>query len=76
MKARMKDIDTELEKGGRVIFQHLTGWCFLIHADNRQRKTIDGRTYHGFLKTRAPKLVRTEAGSIETHDLVIEWRNQ
>jgi len=36
--------------------------------------TMDGRTYQGFLKTLAPTLHRSETGSTETKDLVIEWR--
>jgi hypothetical protein len=35
---------------------------------------LDGRTYEGFLKTVAPTLLEATTGSIETQDLVIEWK--
>jgi hypothetical protein len=71
--AQMPDVSRVLDDGGVVRFTHKDGWAILVTADG-SFQTIDGRTYAGFLRTRAAKLTRTEFGSLENGDLVIEWR--
>lgn len=73
MKATLPDIFQALNEGGCVQFRHLDGHAFVVYR-NGQRKSIDGRSYHGFLQTMASHLQRTEIGSLETHNLIIEWR--
>ncbi len=73
MRATMKQVRGVLNEGGKVVFDWKQGWTRLVSADGNFT-TIDGRTYQGFLKTLAPKLERTETGSTDTKDLVIEWR--
>ena len=63
-----------LNDGGVVRFIHKDGWAILITADGESFQALDGRAYAGFLRTRATKLTRTESGSIESGDLIIEWR--
>ena len=72
--AKLADVRRILTEGGIVRFQWATCWTVLISADGGSFTTLDGRTYQGFLKTVAPKMERTETGSTETKDLVIEWR--
>ena len=72
--ARLLDIRRELEHGGIVRLRWGLGGAILIHADGAWFTPIDGRTYHGFLRTDAPNLQRTETGSKDTKDFVIEWR--
>lgn len=72
--ARMKQVRRVLNEGGHVKFVWKTGAITVISADGALFSTMDGRTYQGLLKTLAPKLERTEIGSTETKDLVIEWR--
>ena len=72
--ARIHDISGVLNDGGIVRFIHRDGWAILVAADGESFQTLDGRTYTAFLRTRATKLTRTESGSLESGDLVIEWR--
>src|SRR6266851_1832623 len=72
--AQMKQVRRVLNEGGHVKFVWKTGAITAISADGALFSTMDGRTYQGFLKTLAPKLERTETGSTETKDLVIESR--
>jgi hypothetical protein len=52
-----------------------SGHTVLISANGKRLTTLDGRTYQGFLKTVAPSLQETATGSIETQDLIIEWKS-
>jgi len=70
-----KDIHRVLTEGGFVRFIWRTGRKELITPSGRSLR-IDGRTYQGFLKTLAPRLERTETGSMEEKDLVVEWRKR
>lgn len=72
--AQMKQVRRVLNEGGHVRLNWRNGSTVLVSADRKSSTAIDGRTYQGFLKTLAPKLERTETGSMETKDLVIEWR--
>jgi hypothetical protein len=79
-KATLCEVREELYAGGCVRMVH-AGGAVLIHADPEyhrlrphQHDLIDGRSYHGFLRNLARECVRTETGSLETGDLVIEWR--
>ena len=72
----MKQVMRVLNEGGYVRFEWRTSSTILISADQQLFTTIDGRTYQGFLRTLALQLERTETGSVETKDLVIEWRKQ
>jgi hypothetical protein len=74
--ARLLDIRRELEHGGIVRLRWGLGGAILIHADGAWFTPIDGRTYHGFLRTDAPNLQRTETGSKGTKDFVIEWKRK
>lgn len=71
--ARLAEIKATVENGGYVEFRHLDSSVFLVDADGK-RKLVDGRSYDGFQRTYAKSLKRTEVGSIEDHNLVIEWR--
>jgi hypothetical protein len=73
MSVVSKDVHRVLTEGGFVRFIWHTGRKELITASGRSLR-IDGRTYQEFLKTLAPKLKRSETGSMEERDLVIEWR--
>jgi len=72
--ARMRQVHRVLSEGGYVQFDWKTCRTIVISADGELFTTMDGRTYQGFLKTLAPKLNRSETGSTDTKDLVIEWR--
>jgi hypothetical protein len=63
-----------LEEGGYVRFNFRVGWTRVFTANGLYFTALDGRTYSAFLRTLAPKLERTETGSVETKDLIIEWR--
>ena len=72
--ARLSDIKRELDHGGFVRFVWFDVWPMLMHADGQWFTTIDGRTYQAFQKTADRRYTKTETGSTETKDLVIEWR--
>jgi hypothetical protein len=72
--ARMKQVRRILDEGGLVRFNWRVGWTRVFSANGLYVTTLYGRTYSAFLRTLAPKLERTETGSVETKDLVIEWR--
>ena len=72
MTAKLKEVNDVLESGGCVRFVHKTGDCLLVPT-NALAVWIDGRTYHAFVHKHMPA-VRTETGSLEAGDLVIEWR--
>lgn len=73
VKAYLEQVDVVLEAGGKVQFIHQTCTARLFTPTGIS-VSLDGRTYHGFLDTRAKKLHRFEYGSLETKDLMIEWR--
>jgi hypothetical protein len=72
--ARMKQVRRILDEGGLVRFNWRVGWTRVFSANGLYVTTLDGRTYSAFLRTLAPKLERSETGSVETKDLVVEWR--
>jgi len=72
-RAQMRQVYRVLNEGGVVRFIHRDGWAILVSADGEVSATLDGRTYAGFLTTLAPKLKRTESGSIDGGDFVVEW---
>jgi len=72
--AQMKQVQRVLNEGGYVKFDWNAGRITVVSAYGDLFTTMDGRIYHRFLKTLAPKLQRTETGSTGTIDLVIEWR--
>jgi hypothetical protein len=72
--AQLAEIKRVLTNGGLVRFIWASGHTVLISRNGKRLTTLDGRTYQGFLKTVAPSLEETSTGSIETQDLIIEWR--
>jgi len=74
--ARIKDIRKHLATDGYVKFVWVNNQAILIHARHVTFCPIDGRSYQAFLLTADQKYNRTETGSTETNDLVIEWRNK
>jgi hypothetical protein len=72
--AQLAEVRRVLANGGLVRFIWASGHTVLMSANGKRLTTLDGRTYHGFLKTVAPSLLETPTGSIETHDLTIEWK--
>jgi hypothetical protein len=72
--AQLAEVKRVLANGGFVRFIWRSCHTVLISANGKRLTTLDGRTYQGFLKTVAPTLQETKTGSIETQDLVIEWR--
>ncbi len=73
--ARLAEVKRVLTNGGLVRFVWKSGHTVLISANGKRLTTLDGRTYEGFLKTVAPTLKETTTGSIETQDLIIEWKS-
>ena len=74
MAVRSGDIRRVLSEGGVVRFIWHKCRAELVTPNGAELR-IDGRTYQGFLKRLALQLDRTETGSAETRDLVIEWRS-
>jgi hypothetical protein len=72
--AQLAEVRRVLANGGLVRFIWASGHTVLISANGKRLTTLDGRTYQGFLKTVAPSLLETPTGSIETQDLIIEWK--
>jgi hypothetical protein len=73
--ARLHDIRRELEHGGFVRFVWGNyGGELLFHADGEYFTAIDGRSYQAFLRDADKRYNRTERGSTEQSNLVIEWR--
>ena len=72
-KRHLADIFQALNEGGCVRFKHLSCDPYVVFKDGSS-KLLDGRSYQGFLQTMAKTLNRTETGSLDTHNLVIEWR--
>jgi hypothetical protein len=72
--ARLAEMKRVLANGGLVRFIWASGHTVLISANGKRLTSLDGRTYQGFLKTVAPALQETSTGSIETKDLIIEWK--
>jgi hypothetical protein len=73
--ARLAEVKRVLANGGLVRFIWASGDTVLISANGKRLTTLDGRTYQGFLKSVAPTLQETTTGSIETQDLIIEWKS-
>ena len=73
--ARLAEVRRVLASGGLVRFVWASGHTVLISANGKRLTTLDGRTYQGFLQTIAPTLQETSTGSIETEDLIIEWKS-
>lgn len=72
--AQLAEVRHVLANGGLVRFVWASGHTILISADGKRLGTLDGRTYHGFLKTVAPNLQETSKGSIDAKNLIIEWK--
>lgn len=72
--AQLAEVRRVLANGGLVRFVWASGHTVLISADGKRLRTLEGRTYHDFLKTVAPSLQETSTGSVETQDLIIEWK--
>jgi len=74
--ARMADVKRMIAHGGAVRFIYKTSLAILVSADGEIRYQLDRRTYDAFLRAIAHQLPRTESGSAETNDLVIEWKQK
>jgi hypothetical protein len=72
--AQLAEVKRVLANGGLVRFIWASGHTVLISANGKRLRTLEGRTYQGFLKTVAPSLQETATGSIGTQDLIIEWK--
>jgi hypothetical protein len=72
--AQLAEVKRVLTNGGLVRFVWASGHTVLISADGKRLRALDGRTYQGFVKTVAPSLQETSAGSIEAKNLIIEWK--
>jgi hypothetical protein len=72
--AQLAEVRRVLTNGGLVRFIWASGHTVLISAYGKRLTTLDGRTYQGFLKTVAPSLLETPTGSIESQNLIIEWK--
>jgi hypothetical protein len=70
---KLNEVLNELGNGGYVRFTWSKCGVDLILA-NGEIKPIDGRTYQAFLSAHQQKFARIEIGTVETKDLVIEWR--
>lgn len=68
---KLKDILEALNNGGKLRFTWISGKQELILHDNTVY-TVDGRSYQAFIHDCA-SYQRTETGSTEAKDLVIEW---
>jgi len=74
--ATKADIEAALNAGGFVRFVWAAkGSSILVHPTGYEQ-AIDGRAYHGFLRTIANDCQRTETGSTESKTLVVEWRKK
>jgi hypothetical protein len=75
LKAFLKDVQLVLDSGGLVRFHWVNGRTELVVPTGQVLVLLDGRTYQGFLhnKKLQTTLTRTETGSMETNNLVIEW---
>lgn len=71
---QLAEIKRVLAKGGLIRFVWASGHTVLISPSGKRLTTLEAHTYGGFLKTVAPSLQETSTGSIETEDLVIEWK--
>jgi hypothetical protein len=72
--AQLAEVRRVLSNGGLVRFIWASGHTVLISANGKRLTTLDGRTYQGYLKTVAPGLLETPTGSIESQNLIIEWK--
>ena len=71
--ARLEDVARALAQGGCVRCTSGNSSSAILVFPGGDA-VLDGRTYQRFLKTVAPQLKETRTGSVETKDLVIEWR--
>ena len=75
--AYLKDVYTILDAGGLVRMTWVNGKVELTAPSGKMSVIIDGRTYQGFLNDkRQATLTRTETGSAEEKNLIIEWRKK
>jgi hypothetical protein len=75
MPVLLRDVQRVLSEGGFIRYIWRTGRRELIAANGSSLR-IDGRTYQSLLKKHTAGLIRTETGSTENKDLVIEWRKK
>jgi hypothetical protein len=69
----MADVKRIVAHGGLVRFTYKTALAILVSVDGQLLSQLDRRTYDAFLRSIAPRLPRTESGSVDNGDLVIEW---
>jgi hypothetical protein len=67
------DVKRIVDHGGLVRFHYRTAMATLVSVDGQSLSQLDRRTYNACLRSIAPQLSRTQSGSVETADLVIEW---
>jgi hypothetical protein len=70
----LAEVTRVLGNGGLVRFVWASQHTILISPNGKRLTSLDGRAYEGFLKNVAPGLQETSTGSIESQDLVIEWK--
>lgn len=70
---KLNDIIRELNGGGKLRYIWVIGEHDLVLADGTV-KPVDGRSYHAFVcDGHAANYQRSETGSIDFKDLIIEW---
>ena len=70
-RAQLSDVGRALAEGGFVRHIWSTGVRTLVWA-NGSEWPIDGRTYRALIRN--PRLRKTETGSSDAGNLVMEWR--
>jgi hypothetical protein len=68
------DVKRIVDHGGLVRFTIERVWRLSFLLTGESLSQLDRRTYNAFLRSIAPQLSRTQSGSVETGDLVIEWK--
>jgi hypothetical protein len=71
--AFLMEVLQTLARGGLVRFTWADGTVELIDS-NLQSRPVDSRTYQALI--RRPDLNRTQRGSVENKNLIIEWRQE
>jgi hypothetical protein len=72
----MADVRRIVAHGGlvRCSVTYKASLVTLVSVDGQSLSQVDRRTYDAFLRSIAPSLSPTESGSVETRDLVFEWK--
>ena len=69
----IKELVYYLSLGAILRFHHATCEQILEDADGNEW-SVDGRSYHAFLRRYSKQYIKTKNGNVEDVTLVIEWR--